>query len=502
MKGRCCFCFYKHHTSITMNLLFDIDDTITNETGFMIQYAPAFLRRQFHQEFSINNPNGYDVSEVFGLQEYFKSLGTAPELVEEYEKKVNSAFWNKHFIKYMFFPIKDDASVIIRGLRAQGHKIHLVSLRGKKDHECESFSQKFIRTQVVSWLTKMQLKKNQIQYDSLILVANNEEKLSIAKKLKAEYVFDDQGTVLENLDESIHAVCIEAPHNLRYEFSNKNVLRIPFQLESINNILNCDICEQKNRNSKRKKQKNKIKNLKIYQRICTESFYKIARVIAKPFILKSFHPIILGEENLPLEKGADVFVSNHRNIMDPLITISIQKNPTHFAALKRMFEYNENFFGPVGKNFGTFITTFFVKSMGALPIARPGDEHYRLTNLQTFQYIHDYLENDSAIAIYPEGTLNREPNKNGNILPLKSNRAFKIAERGKGVIRPIAIVWLPPKNKFRNKVIISILKPIHTEGLCAKEISKIWESSVDKAIDSMNKIIEEMIQINAITPSN
>ena len=189
----------------------------------------------------------------------------------------------------------------------------------------------------------------------------------------------------------------------------KKILELVFDYKNINLVINTsqnynkhnsEITQTQTR-TKKKKNKKRIKNLKIYQKIYTETFYKIARKVGKNYVIKHYNPIIFGEENIPKNKEATVFVSNHRNIKDPLIMIALLKNPTHFAALQRMFEYNENMFGPVGKNIGTFFTTVLVHSMGCLPVARPTDENYQLINLQTFKYIDEYLKMGSSIGIFP-----------------------------------------------------------------------------------------------------
>ena len=230
----------------------------------------------------------------------------------------------------------------------------------------------------------------------------------------------------------------------------------------------------------------------------TENMYVLLRTFSKKKVINSLKPLVIGQENLPDFKGPNIFVSNHRNIKDPIITIAFLKNPTHFAALKRMFDNNENMFGKVGKNIGTYATTIFVKSMGCLPIARPTDENYRTINISTFTKIKEYLSMNSAVAIYPEGTINRKPDENGNILPLKSDQIFKLSRNGNAIIRPVAIIWVPKEANIENRVLLAFLKPIYTKGLTTEEISERWKKSVDVAIDAMNKIVEELIKISEL----
>ena len=46
--------------------IFDIDDTIVEETGFMLKKAQKYLREKHNIDAEIVNPNGYAVKEVFG----------------------------------------------------------------------------------------------------------------------------------------------------------------------------------------------------------------------------------------------------------------------------------------------------------------------------------------------------------------------------------------------------------------------------------------------------
>jgi hypothetical protein len=122
------------------------------------------------------------------------------------------------------------------------------------------------------------------------------------------------------------------------------------------------------------------------------------------------------------------------------------------------------------------------------------DTDFVMTNTQTFSYMGEYLSLNSAVAIYPEGTLNRCPEVDGILLPLKSNKAFELAEDGKGVIRPVAIVWVPKEMELENKVVIAFLKPIYTVGLKSNDIERIWLSTMNHAIESINRALDEMAQ--------
>lgn len=473
-----------------MNVVFDVDDTITKETEFMLKYAPSFLMKKYNIQAKVVNPNGYNVDEVYGIKNILASKGVKKEDLDKETKKIVDSFWNKYFLKYMFYPLRSDIKDITKELKEMGYNINFVSLRGKKTIDKLNPIEKIVRLGIVPFLTKMQLVMNGIKHDKLYLVESNEDKLRIADDLNAKIIFDDNVSLLENVKHSV-PVCIETPHNVNHEFENKNVRKCLLDIDEI-----LDIADECKKNNKSTIKSDRFKNLKLYQKVYTETVYKLCRNVSKKQVIKMFKPFVIGEENLPIIGGPNVFVGNHRNIKDPVITISLLENPTHFAALKRMFEYNENIFGPVGKNLGTYFTTWFVKSIGALPIARPNEENYMTINFQTFKYIEDYLNLNSSVAIYPEGTLNRHPEENGDILPLKSNHAFKIAENGKAIIRPVAIVWVPKEVDIENRVLITFLPPIYTNGMKANEIAEKWEKDMHEAITSMNSILDELIKMH------
>ena len=213
-----------------MNIIFDIDDTITRETEFMMKYAPKYLKNKYNLDFKIINPNGYDVADVFGVEKILKD-NNYPGNIEEEVKKINSSFWNKYFLKYMFYPLKPDTKKIIDNLINKGYKINFVSLRGKKTHETENMKQKFVRKKIVPFLTKMQLKFNDnISYVRGEIGAKNiyinlkPQDLAEKKGLEEASVGESlsfDGSLLGNSELTIDKVEIGDSFKLAYNFCSK-----------------------------------------------------------------------------------------------------------------------------------------------------------------------------------------------------------------------------------------------------------------------------------------
>lgn len=80
-------------------IVFDIDDVLTEETEFMRRFAPTYLHKVYGWDVSVVNPNGYELSEVYGIKDILVILGYTEADAEMKARKISQKFWNKHFIK-------------------------------------------------------------------------------------------------------------------------------------------------------------------------------------------------------------------------------------------------------------------------------------------------------------------------------------------------------------------------------------------------------------------
>lgn len=480
---------------INENIVFDIDDVIVSETDFMRKNAPKFIEKYYGLSVEIKNPNGYKVSEVFDLEELFlKTCNLTKEQIMEKCKEIDSKFWTKNFIKYMFYPLKKDVRKTINYLKENGCRIYFVSTRGKKTKKDEKTIDRFIRENIVPFLTKLQLKLNFIKYNQVKLVQDEEEKIEFIKYIKAKFVFDDQLSILEKIPESAIPVCVKSSHNIN-KISNERILRVSsFENEEIKKLV-LD-------NSKCKKNKNKkYGNVKIYEKIYTESFYVLVRTISKKFFIRKFKPIVCGLENIPDDKRSIVYVGNHRQDFDPLIVTLFAKNPTHWAALLRLFQAKENLFGRDDIAILRKLSAFLIKSMGSIPIARKTDDNYSEININSLLKIESYIKLNSCIGFYPEGTKNRVPDEQ-NILPLASDAIFSIVRHNNTWLQPFSIVWTPKDLNIPNKVVLIFPKAIEATGMNAKEIKQQWYNSVDYEIERTKHLFEQLRKIELENSDN
>ena len=81
-----------------MNVVFDIDDTMVDETGFMLKKVPQYLKKCGIKS-EIRNPNGYNLVEVFGLESILRERGECnrEEIIEK-SKVIETGFWNRFFL--------------------------------------------------------------------------------------------------------------------------------------------------------------------------------------------------------------------------------------------------------------------------------------------------------------------------------------------------------------------------------------------------------------------
>ncbi len=480
--------------------IFDIDDTIVEETNFMLKNAQKYLQEHFDIDVKIVNPNGYDVKEVFGLVEYFKSKGYSEEEANTESKRINQSFWNNNFVKYCQTPLKSGVKQTVDLLRDNGYQVMFVSLRGKKTSKESTFVDNLIRLKIVPFLTATQLSKGKVKYDTLKLVKTPQEKIEIINSLNPNFVFEDQPEIIRQLNVDANIICVSTPHNTEDELP-QNIIRISeFNPEEIERIIKEDQLVEASRKKRTSLiQKGIVKDLSIknpvyLRKILTETTYCLVSKAGTPIVRHIYKPIIKGQENVP-KKGAVAFAGNHRNKMDPVIVGVTANRNIHWGALLRMFQGKENLFS-AGKNpIPCYLSAAFITAMGTVPIARSTDEDYMRINLESMKLLYQFMQWEGAAGLFPEGTLNRNPEQQ-NILPLKSDRVFKMAVDMNGLIQPFSVVWIPKELDVPNRVIINYGLPINSRNKTAKEISELWHETVDSGIEESKELISRISKVD------
>lgn len=157
---------------------------------------------------------------------------------------------------------------------------------------------------------------------------------------------------------------------------------------------------------------------------------------------------VVGAEHVPAE-GPVIFAGNHPNSLhDPMLIIAGTDRLVHFAAKDVLFE--SAFLRP------------FLKSLGAVPIARKSDHGGgELDNSKAFEALFAVLAQGGAMGIFPEGLSHDE----AQLAKLKTGAAriaLGVAATFPGVepkIVPSGLNYVHPK-RFRSRVLLAFGPPI------------------------------------------
>lgn len=180
--------------------------------------------------------------------------------------------------------------------------------------------------------------------------------------------------------------------------------------------------------------------------------YKIVRPILYTFI-KLYRPTYNGIENI-LKNENFILAGNHTNYLDALLVASTTKRCVHFFAKDSLCKG---------------IKGFLFKNLGIIPVNR------KIKDKNALNMGIKYLNNNSIVGIFPEGTINRT---NNIIMDFKYG-AVKMAKETNKPIIPFAISG---KYKFlRRSVSITIGKPYYVKDDLEYENRKLM-SKVKKMI--------------------
>ena len=162
-----------------------------------------------------------------------------------------------------------------------------------------------------------------------------------------------------------------------------------------------------------------------------KTLYKIAKAIYSKLLKIIYRPTVKGTENIP-EKGAIIFVGNHKHAFDPIMVMSNTNRIVHYMAKESLFK------GIHGKIF---------ESIGTIKV------HRNKSNPVAILKAERVLKQGGAVGIFPEGTVNKT---NEIVLPFKYG-AVSFAKKTNAYIVPFAITG---KYKiFRRSIKITYGKP-------------------------------------------
>ena len=188
--------------------------------------------------------------------------------------------------------------------------------------------------------------------------------------------------------------------------------------------------------------------------------YQIGRVFGTPYFKKHYNLKIINKEFIPKE-GPILLCGNHLHVLDQFPVIASTSRTSHWMAKKEYFD------GKLGPLF---------KMTGAISVDRFGDA--KKAEIEAI----DYLNQGSAVGLFPEGT------RNG----LKEEKLQELYELYSSDISYDDFKKLMPKNTLASQ--INLLDKLYKE-------EKITRNEYKSYILSAKNAVHELCEMERITPS-
>lgn len=198
-----------------MNIIFDIDGTITDFEKFVLKRATPYIKKKYGID--ATNLDGYDIDQVFELEKKYQELGTSPELAKAYSDKVMNRFWEANYLAYVFAPFKKGAKETVDRLIKENVDIEFCSSRKKSTQK--DFKGRFVRNTI-----KLQLLLNLGRRHKVNFFEDEESKMNYILSKESIIIVDDKPELLKMIDsyETIDGVCINASYNKEENFNLPN----------------------------------------------------------------------------------------------------------------------------------------------------------------------------------------------------------------------------------------------------------------------------------------
>ena len=183
-----------------MNIGIDIDDTISETFETLLPYAQKYtiedlkikseinMNQDFLDHFYIVKMNGWKEQEAI-------------------------SFWNKYYGEILKkVNIKKFAAEVINRFKKKGHKIYLITARWDMPNDN------------IQEITKQWLKKNNVEYDELII--NASDKLQLIKEKNIDVFIDDSFKNCKNIAENSNTKVYMMTSRVNGTFNHEKITRV------------------------------------------------------------------------------------------------------------------------------------------------------------------------------------------------------------------------------------------------------------------------------------
>ncbi len=190
-----------------MRIGIDIDGVLTDIEQWQLDFGGKYFSKLNK---SVINKNGYEICEIFGVDD-----------------ELDSQFWKKYLYEYVTKePSRKFASEVIKTLKDCGNEIYIITARYLTDKNTEEGQQ--MRQIVIDWL-----REQKIVYDKLVFAP--EDKLQICLENSIDVMIEDKVTNIERISTQIPVICFHASYNK--DCKNGNVYRA-YNWYDIYNLIN------------------------------------------------------------------------------------------------------------------------------------------------------------------------------------------------------------------------------------------------------------------------
>ena len=390
-----------------MNIGIDVDGVLTDYEWYMDYFAA-----QMEHEVEIHTGDS-------NMQKRYN-------WAKEQEKK----FHRKHFMWYVRkMPIRENVAATISALKAEGHRIYIITARAYADRKTLFGS--LMRTCLKRWLAV-----NSVEYDKLVFVDwknSAEEKAAWAKKLAVDVFLEDTVENIDKLKYICKVICLRAGYNEgRYAEETQEEEQAEGQcviyandFYDVYSLLGANANPLEETCADVEQWKAHYRQFPFNEKELTgyRKHYRRLWNTLSGLMKAGLHLEITGQGNIPEEDGV-IFVCNHRRSLDiPLAYLALGGKHARFLCKK---EYELSKLQATVQAIGTI----FVNRS-----SKPSSKTARRTMIQT-------LLHGGNVLIFPEGTRNKTEQV---LLPFRYG-AVRIAGKTGAWIVPMVIKKLGKKS--------------------------------------------------------
>lgn len=179
-----------------MRIGIDIDGVLTNIEQWQLDMGSKNIFEKYNKE--IENANGYDLKEIFNIEE-----------------SLDDEFWREYLFDYAENePARKHSNEVTNKLKEDENEIYIITARYLTDKDDENG--KRMRNIVINWL-----KEYNIYYDKIIF--SPEEKLDICMENKIDLMIEDKVGNINKISKYIPVICFDARYNQKCK--GKNIYR-------------------------------------------------------------------------------------------------------------------------------------------------------------------------------------------------------------------------------------------------------------------------------------